>query len=175
MGYAPLLIGAAVRWPARTIKAAAVYYCVRFNSSTWRSTVRRLVEYGSSKRPRLIRAQKAPYDPKKQYLLAAHPHGILNYGWFNLFARARDGISSLVDGVQLIMCMAPAVQFYPLYGEILEHRGTDASAATIRRVLREGKLTPALIPGGFSEACWTNAEPDVEYAYSTYADSNHDA
>lgn len=81
--------------------------------------------------------------------MAAHPHGILNYGWFNLIARY--GQLALVDGLRLVMCMAPAVQWYPVYGEIFEERATDASAASVRRVLRAG-LSPAIIPGGFSEA-----------------------
>ena len=60
--------------------------------------------------------------------------------------------------------MAPAVQWYPVYGEIFAERATDASAASVRRVLKAG-LTPAIIPGGFSEAVYTNAHPTEEYAY----------
>ena len=57
--------------------------------------------------------------------------------------------------------MAPAVQWYPLYGEIFGNRAKDPSAATIRRVLRETRHTVAIIPGGFSEAVYTNAHPEV--------------
>ena len=63
------------------------------------------------------------------------------------------------------MCVAPAVQWYPLYGELFGDRVTDASRQTIERILRKTNLTPCLIPGGFSEATFTNAHPDVEYAY----------
>ena len=41
---------------------------------------------------------------------------------------------------------------------------TDARASTVRRALEAG-LTPALIPGGFSEAVYTNASPTEECAY----------
>jgi hypothetical protein len=81
LGYAPWLLMALCRWPKRTAASAMLYYSVRFNSPTWCEAVRRLVAAGSSKRPRLIRAQTRPYDSRKQYLLASHPHGILNYGW----------------------------------------------------------------------------------------------
>lgn len=82
-------------------------------------------------------------------------------GW-NLICRF--GLT-LVDGIQLIMCVAPAVQFYPLYGELFGDRVTDASKRTIENILSKTNLTPAIIPGGFSEATYTNADPNVEYAY----------
>jgi len=122
--------------------------------------MRGIVACGVSRKPRLVRAQTKPYDTNKQYLLCAHPHGILNGGWWNLIARY--GLS-LVDGLELAMCVAPAVQYYPLYSEIFGDRVTDASRSTIKRLLRGGKLTPCLIPGGFSEATFTGADPKVEY------------
>lgn len=162
MSYAPLLAASLLRWPFRTASAVAAYYTLRFRSSTWRRTVVRLASLSSSKRPRLLRAQTKPYDRSRRYLLAAHPHGILNYGWWNLIARF--GVKPLLDGLELVMCMAPAVQWYPIYGEIFEDRATDASAGTVSRVLAAG-MTPALIPGGFSEAVYTAASPTEEYAY----------
>jgi hypothetical protein len=162
LGYVPMVALSLVRSPLMTTAGIAGYYTMRFTSSTWRELVRRLVALGSSTRPRLIRAQTKPYDCKKQYLLAAHPHGLLNFGWWNLIARY--GLS-LVDGLQLVMCMAPAVQWYPLYGEIFGDRASDPSAATIRRILRKSTMTPAIIPGGFSEAVYTNADANVEYNY----------
>ena len=162
LGYAPWLILSLYAWPRRTASGILAYYTLRFTSPKWNETVRALMRMGSSCRPRLVRAQTAPYDPRRQYILAAHPHGVLNFGYWNLFCRF--GLD-LFDGLQLVMCMAPAVQWYPLYGEIFGSRATDASASTIRRVLRETSRTPALIPGGFSEAVYTNADPEVEYAY----------
>ena len=44
---------------------------------------------GSSRRPRLLRCQTRPYA-NAQYLVAAHPHGILNYGWWDRIARTRS-------------------------------------------------------------------------------------
>ena len=44
-----------------------------------------MARLGSSRRPRLLRCQTRPYA-NGQYLLAAHPHGILNYGWCDLIA-----------------------------------------------------------------------------------------
>jgi hypothetical protein len=159
LGYLPWVVWSLLRWPLRTVAASATYSSLRTFSPTWRWAVRQMVAYGSSRAPRLIRAQTRP---NRQYLLAAHPHGILNEGWWNLIARFGLGV---VDGVQLVMCVAPFVKWYPLYYEIFGDRVTDASAATIRKILRETNLTPAIIPGGFSEAVYTNAHPEVEYNY----------
>ena len=161
LGYLPLLLWSLVRWPRRTACGIMTYCGVR-QSQAWQGGIRRLLELGSSKRPRLLRAQTRPYDPSRQYLLAAHPHGILNYGWWNLICR--HGLH-LVDGLELCMCVAPAVRFYPLYAELFGDRITDPSKRTVMRILKETTMTPALIPGGFSEAAYTNAHPTVEYAY----------
>ena len=175
LGYAPYLIYSMIRHPKNTLLGASTYYSVR-RLDAWQSLMRWVLKKGSSKQPRYIRAQSKPYDPNRQYLLAAHPHGILNYGWWNLFCRF--GLN-FVDGVQLIMCVAPLVKFYPLYGEIFNDRVTDASRETIEAILKgthpaakrlaaatDGQpLTPAIIPGGFSEATYTGADPNVEYAY----------
>ena len=65
-----------------------------------------------------------------------------------------------MDGIQLIMCVAPVVQFYPLYGELFGDRVTDASKRTFSQanILSKTNLTPAIIPRGFSEATYTNAD-----------------
>ena len=161
-GWLPFLLWSLMHAPRRSACALAAYYGVLRRSSSWRSGVRAALTLGSSRRPRLLAAQSRPYDPDKQYLLCAHPHGILNYGWWNLICRY--GVR-LVDGLELIMCVAPAVRYYPLYGELFGDRITDASRATLKRLLATTKLTPALIPGGFSEATYTNAHPNVEYSY----------
>lgn len=162
LGYMPLVLWSLFRSPKRTLQGVAAYYALRLGSSRWCEFVRGLLACGSSRRPKLIRAQSKPFDTSKQYLLCAHPHGILNGGWWNLISRY--GLR-LVDGLELTMCVAPAVQWYPLYGELFEDRVTDASKRTIERILQTTRLTPCLIPGGFSEATYTNADPNVEYAY----------
>jgi len=162
LGYFPFVLWSLIKHPVRTAKATAAYYTLRFTSPAWRDFIRRLVALGCSTKPRLVRAQTKPYDTEKQYLLAAHPHGLLNYGWWNLISRF--GLK-LVDGLELVMCMAPAVQWYPLYGEIFGDRAKDPSAQTIRKVLRTTNHTVAIIPGGFSEAVYLNAHPTIEYNY----------
>lgn len=162
MGYTPFLIWSLLRMPQLTLGSAAAYYALRFGSSGWNAAVRRVIALGSSTTPRLIRAQSKPYDPSKQYIVASHPHGVMNYGWFNLIARFGLG---LVDGLQLVMCMAPGFHLYPGYGEIFQDRAADPSAKTIRKLLRTTGMSPAIIPGGFSEAVYTNADPSIEYNY----------
>ena len=145
LGYLPLLGYSFFRWPHRTLKLAASYYYLRWSSVAWRSAVRALLWASASREPRLICAQSMPYDRKRQYLLAAHPHGILNFGWYNLICR--HGWRGLVDGLDFVACMAPAVAWYPLYGELFGTRAADPSAATISRVLAEGHHSVAIIPG----------------------------
>ena len=161
LGYIPFVFYNLFRRPKRTAQAIASYYALR-QSALWRRLVRGFLTLGSSRQPKMVRAQTKPYDANKQYLLCAHPHGILNGSWWNLICRF--GLK-IVDNLELIMCVAPAVQWYPLYGELFGDRVTDASRQTIERILRKTNLTPCLIPGGFSEATFTNAHPDVEYAY----------
>ena len=58
--------------------------------------------------------------PEEGLFFCVGRHGIMNYGWWNLIARL--GVAPLLDGLRLVMCMAPAVQWYPIYGEIFEDR-----------------------------------------------------
>jgi hypothetical protein len=161
-GYAPFVIWSLLQQPQRTVGAVAAYYTLLFGTPDWTAAVRRVAALGSSTKPRLIRAQSKAYDTSKQYILAAHPHGLLNCGWMNLIARY--GLK-LVDGLDLVMCMAPGFKWYPLYGEIFGNQAADPSAETIRKVLRTTRMSPAILPGGFSEAVYTNADPTVEYNY----------
>ena len=87
VGYAPYALLLLWRKPRATLQTLGAYYTLRFGSPTWRKMVRGMLSYGSSRRPQLVRAQTRPYDSSKQYLLCAHPHGILNGGWWNLFCR----------------------------------------------------------------------------------------
>jgi len=175
LGYMPFVLWSLLRHPRRTVGLASAYYFLRNTSTTWNESVRRFVALGSSSKPRLIRAQSKPYDKSKQYLLAAHPHGILNFGWWNLIARF--GLD-LVDGIKLVFCMAPAVQYYPLYGEIFGDRAKDPSAETIRKVLRTTSFSPAILPGGKNLLIYGftplpplptlrpgHAHPTIEYNY----------
>jgi hypothetical protein len=115
-------------------------------------------------------SSRTPYDPEKKYILAAHPHGMLCDGIFNGCARAEpnfkvDGrFEKLAPGVRGTLCFAPAVQSYPLYGELCGKHCTDSSAGTVRKTLAQG-YTPVVCPGGFSEAVYTGASPDYDYAF----------
>ena len=72
----------------------------------------------------------------------------------------------LFDSLQLVQFGPyPGFKWYPLYGEIFGNQAADPSAETIRKVLRTTRMSPAILPGGFSEAVYTNADPTVEYNY----------
>jgi len=110
------------------------------------------------------------YDPKKQYVVAVHPHGFLADFIFNLAARAAPNFKKsgeaegLLPGLRFKLCFAPAVGWYPLYSEICGDYITDASAKTVRGVIKDG-LSPMVCPGGFSEACYTGASKEFDFAY----------
>jgi len=99
-----------------------------------------------------------------------HPHGFLADFIFNLAARAapdfkRSGrADDLLPGLRFKLCFAPAVGWYPLYSEICGDYITDASAKTVRGVIKDG-ISPMVCPGGFSEACYTGASKDFDFAY----------
>lgn len=138
----------------------------------WNKTVRSFVAYGCSNLPRYFDAQRNPLDPSKQYVIAMHPHGLLCCGMFNVIARAErnlqeKGCETIFGGrgtIKPVLCVAPAVQWFPFYGEVYGNSCTDGYSKTVRGILKKG-LTPAVCPGGFSEACYNGASQDHEFAW----------
>lgn len=110
------------------------------------------------------------YDTSKQYLMTTHPHGMLCCGVFNGCARAEPEFkftgecSTLLPGLKFVLCFAPAVGWFPVHSELYGKHITDASAATVRKVLKSG-YSAAICPGGFSESVYTGADLDHDYAY----------
>ena len=170
VGYLPFVLFGLLKKPKRTIPLMIAYLLVQ-KTNTWRSLIHRFIDFGSSRRPKFVPCQTKPFDPKKQYLCCLHPHGILVCGFYNLISRFGKDFTSdsfeLMDGLRIVLCFAPAVQHFPLHGEMYGNRVFDASASTIRRILNDKKegLSVALSPGGFSEAVYTGASSKYEYSY----------
>jgi len=169
-GYLPILLLGLVKKPKRTVPLLIAYLLVQ-KTSLWRSIIHRFIDFGSSRRPKFVPCHTKPFDPKKQYLCALHPHGILVCGFYNLISRFGKDFTSnafeLMDGIRIKLCFAPLVQHFPFHGEMYGNRVTDASASTIRKILNDKKegLSVALSPGGFSEAVYTGASSKYEYSY----------
>lgn len=157
--------------PRKTLLAMALYWGLVIQRKPWKEMVKSFAAYGSSNRPRLLNCMRQKeYDPNKQYMLAAHPHGFLCENIFNVCARAcpefgTTGKAPCMPGLgPFTLCFAPAVGWYPVYAEMCDKHITDASAASVRRVIRQG-INPMVCPGGFSEAVYTGSSDKYEHAY----------
>lgn len=175
LGYVPWLTLALKKYPRHVILAMLSYYTLRFRTKWWNDEVHRFLKYSSSPIPRALSANTVPYDKNKQYVVTIHPHGVLACGWFNLLSRylyddnrgssfKEDG-SILMNGIPVYLCFAPVVQLLPFHGEIYQGRGTDVSAKTLRRVLKETNCSVALAPGGFSELVYAGYRENEEVAF----------
>uniref|UniRef100_A0A7S4QVL5 Acyltransferase n=1 Tax=Alexandrium monilatum TaxID=311494 RepID=A0A7S4QVL5_9DINO len=180
-GHVPGLVLLLRRFPRSVGQALVLYWLLR-RTDAWNSAVHHAIQFGSSRRPRFLRARREPYDPNKQYVVAHHPHGILLCSWFNWLGREEGpsptdpsdcGFSTRVkalDGLPVNLCFAPAVQFMALHGEMYRDKVTDASASTLRSILRRTRDGPvkesvAICPGGFSEAVYTGFSDKHEVAF----------
>lgn len=171
LGYVPPLLLLGAKRPKIFFALVGSYMIARTQDS-WKNTIHDFTRFGSSNRPRFVRAQSAPYDPKKQYLVTLHPHGILCCSWFNLIARHAKqspdrNLSAclyMLDGLKIVLHFAPAVQFYPLHGEMYRDKCTDVTTKSLRTTFKNG-MSPALSPGGFSEAVYTGWSDEYDCAY----------
>lgn len=171
MPWIPVAAVAVAKRPVMTALVLATYWGILNPLLPWKNLVHKFAAWGSSNRPRLLNCMRQKqYDPTKQYIVACHPHGFLCENIANIFMRdcmefKTKGIAPPFPGLGPVStCFAPAVGWYPLYGELGANHITDASGATMRRVLQQGE-SALVCPGGFSEACYTGASKDYDYAY----------
>eukprot|EP00928_Gymnodinium_smaydae_P022270 TRINITY_DN1875_c0_g2_i2.p1 TRINITY_DN1875_c0_g2~~TRINITY_DN1875_c0_g2_i2.p1 ORF type:complete len:403 (+),score=32.38 TRINITY_DN1875_c0_g2_i2:42-1211(+) len=167
--------------PKLVMKAVALYAALR-QTDVFNTAVHWAIQYGSSRQPRFIKARREPYDTNKQYLISHHPHGLLICSWFNWLGREEvpsatnpfdNGFSSglkALDGLLVNLCVAPAVQYMTLHGEMYRDKVTDAQAKTVKGILRrtrnsQVKESVCICPGGFSEAVYTGYSDKYEVAY----------
>jgi hypothetical protein len=104
---------------------------------------------------RLIKETNAPYDPKKKYIIACHPHGIIPYGAFLNVINNPGAFPGLATRTLTV-----AANFMlPLWREVLMGIGfVDASPDSARAVLSSGKSL-IIVVGGAAEALY--ARPHV--------------
>lgn len=167
-GYAPWLLLLLAKYPMKTILALALREVLRRKVPAYSALAHQLMSFGSAAEAKFVRRQAVPYDTKKQYVISLHPHGVMICPWFNLLSRDCPDFHenlSLMDNLKVMLCIAPAVNLMPLHGELYRDRVTDASAATMKKILRTTDMSVAVCPGGFSEAIYTNADPVKEYCF----------
>lgn len=171
LGYVPPLLLLGGKCPKAFVALVASYLIARLQDR-WKNAIHDFTRFGSSNRPRFVSAQREPYDRNKQYMITLHPHGILCCAWFNLIARHaklddKNNFSTqfyMLDGIQTVLHFAPAVQFYPLHGEMYRDKCTDVTPRSLKQSLRN-KMSVALSPGGFSEAVYTGWSDEYDCAY----------
>jgi 2-acylglycerol O-acyltransferase 2 len=95
-------------------------------------------------------------DPKKQYILGVHPHGILPFGSIINLSTNCNKAGDLLKGLELRGLAASFCFYVPVYRDLLLSGGVmDAARYVARRVLAEGKSI-MLVPGGATEALYAN-------------------
>merc|ERR1712137_326792 len=72
-------------------------------------------------------------------------------------------------GRKIALCFAPIIHHVPIHQEMYRDRCSDANKKTVMKWLTETDTDPALIPGGFSESVFANANDD-KYEYSFIKD-----
>jgi len=173
-GWLPWLLLALAKYPLESIAGILALYALRVKTSWWNDMVLRFLRYAASPKPRLVRANSVPYDPTKQYMLTLHPHNIMLDGVWNVMSRfaftdEKGGQFhknlDAFDGIEVSLCAAPALQFIPLYGEMYRDQAFPANKKNVDHVIKKLKRCPVLVPGGFSEAVYSNYRPNQEVAY----------
>lgn len=108
----------------------------------------------------------------RRYLWSLHPHSVLADGWHSIIANNPDSFADGGPGPpeigrQIALCFAPIIQHVPVHQEMYRNKCGGADLSSIKRWWeRNDKVDPALIPGGFAEAVFANAnEKRFEYSY----------
>ncbi|KAI6190064.1 Diacylglycerol acyltransferase family-containing protein [Aphelenchoides bicaudatus] len=109
---------------------------------------------------RIVKTAELPAD--RNYIVAAHPHGILSFGTFLTFCTEAPGFSELFPGLQRRYAVTLPIQYwFPIRRELLMLTNTISSeASAIEHVLeeRECGTVVGIVPGGADEAL--NSFPD---------------
>jgi len=97
----------------------------------------------------------AELDPKRNYLLASHPHGILSSGTFCCFATEANDVTNVFPGIEMRIVTLPLNFWLPFYRELCIGLGTSsAKKESINFLLSNpnGGQGAVLVPGGASES-----------------------
>ncbi|XP_021948768.1 diacylglycerol O-acyltransferase 2 [Folsomia candida] len=97
----------------------------------------------------------AELDPKRNYLLASHPHGILASGTFASFSTEANKVSTVFPNIQFNMLTLPLNFYLPIYRELcLGHGLCSAKKESMNYLLShpDGGRGAVLVPGGAQES-----------------------
>ena len=95
--------------------------------------------------------------------------GLLSDGLFNMVARKEPNFHKtsefLLDGMPIYICVSRWIKVVPFWGEMFRSKVADADGSTLRNIIRNTDGSPAILPGGFSEAVYVGADPEVEHMF----------
>ncbi|ESO98921.1 hypothetical protein LOTGIDRAFT_206209 [Lottia gigantea] len=97
----------------------------------------------------------AELDPKKNYILGCHPHGIMCYSHFGNFATEGSGFSKIFPGITSYLTVLNGQFMFPIFRDIFMTSGAvEVSRESISYLLNQPEKgnAVALIIGGASEA-----------------------
>jgi len=158
-------------WRPRKTVLGLLAYGVVHRQLWWQLACHKLLGYGASRRHRIVNPVKDQIREDKRYLWCLHPHSILADGWHSIIARNSDSFDSAGNGPpevgrKIALCFAPVIQHVPVHQEMYREQCSGADRASITKWWKTPDTDPALIPGGFSEAVFSNAaEKRYEYSY----------
>lgn len=119
----------------------------------------------------MINRNKHLIRPDKRYLWSIHPHSLLADGWHSVIARNPDSFDEAGNGPpeigrKISLCFAPIIQHVPVHQEMYRDKCGGADKNSITRWWQTPDVDPALIPGGFAESIFANAQEKLfEYSY----------
>jgi len=171
-GYFFVLPPALAKFPKQTL-ATLVSYAVVHRQRWWQQAVHRFFSYGASARHRIVNPSEHLIKDDQRYLWTIHPHSILADGWHSIIARNQESFGERTVpklGRNIALCFAPIIRHVPVHQEMYRDSCGDADKKSITNWWKEDSNTdPALIPGGFAEAVFSNAA-DTKYEYSYLKD-----
>ncbi|CAJ1398620.1 unnamed protein product [Effrenium voratum] len=169
-GYSVLIPPMLAYKPLPTLALFAAYASVH-RKKWWQENAHRILGFGASRRHRIVNENQHLIREDQRYLFALHPHGLLADGWHSIVARNLDSFDENANGPpsvgrKIALCFAPVIQHVPVHQEMYRNLCCSADRASIVKWWKTKDTDPALIPGGFAEACFaSSAERQVEYSY----------
>lgn len=169
-GYIPLLPPLLAYQPVKTVALMTAYASVH-RKRWWQEAVHRMFRFAVAKSHRFVNENKHLIKDEKRYLWCLHPHGLLADGWHSMIASNLDSFADEGNGPsgvgrKVALCFAPIIQHVPVHQEMYRNLCCSSDRASIVRWWKTPDTDPALIPGGFAEACFaSSAERKVEYSY----------
>jgi len=107
----------------------------------------------------------AELDPKKNHLIACHPHGILCFGAVNAFGSDSCELSRVFPGILTRITTLQGTFLLPIFREFLLQAGAmAASRSSLETVLRKpgGGEAPVLMVGGVPEMMMASKPNEIQ-------------